>query len=332
MIRLPSMRNLWPWLTLLLSAPVVADYSEHPRAQVLMQQLAAEEKFSATEIAAVRAALAQAERIPKLVEAEQKSAERTETWTTYAAKRVDAPRIELGADFIAEHRDVLTQAESEYGVPASIIAGVLGLETNFGRFTGSTRVLDALATQGFDHPTRAPFFYSELREFFIFCRDRGLDPTEPEGSYAGAMGWAQFMPSNYRRLAVDFDGDGKRDIWNSRADALGSIGNYLARSGWKDNETWGQEVSLPAGFDVNGAGRDNRKPVQEWLRLGVKPVAGAVRARGDAPAAVVLPDGPTMGAAGAAFLAYGNFGAIRRYNPSDFYAIAVGLIGDQIAA
>lgn len=332
------MRNLWPWLSLLLSASVVADpgtgsgagYSEHPRAQALLQQLASEERFSEPEIAAVRAALVQAERIPKLVEAEQKSAERTETWTTYAAKRVDAPRIALGAEFIAEHRAVLTEAESEYGVPASIIAGVLGLETNFGRFTGSTRVLDALATQGFEHPTRATFFFSELREFFVLCRDRGLNPVEPKGSYAGAMGWAQFMPSNYRRLAVDFDGDGQRDLWQP-ADAIGSIARYLvdydrARS-WQRGEPLMVPAQLkrplPADVAVNTSRTTHT--VEALAALGIE-------------SAVELPAGTRVGVVRLDlddgvewWLGLHNFYSVMSYNPRVYYAMTVNLLAQEMA-
>jgi membrane-bound lytic murein transglycosylase B len=144
------------------------------------------------------------------------------------------------------------------------------------------------------------------------------------GSYAGAMGQPQFMPTSYLRLAIDFDGDGRRDIWNSKADVLGSIGNYLARSGWRLGEPWGQPIRLPPG--VIPSGRDVRRPLAEWASLGVAPANGRWAASGDTPSAVVAPDGP----AGESFLVFNNFMAIRRYNPSDFYAIAVGLIGDWV--
>jgi membrane-bound lytic murein transglycosylase B len=153
-----------------------------------------------------------------------------------------------------------------------------------------------------------------------------ITPAGMTGSYAGAMGQPQFMPSSYLRLAVDFDGDGRRDIWNSKADVMGSIANFLARSGWRPGETWGQQVRIPPGFIPMG--REERRSVGEWARMGIVPTSGRWAASGDAPAAVVAPDGP----AGETFLAFSNFAAIRRYNPSDYYAIAVGLIGDSVMA
>jgi membrane-bound lytic murein transglycosylase B len=324
------MRVFRPWLLLLFCAPALADYSAHPRAQELLTQLAQEERFSAEELAAVRAALVQAERIPRLVEAEKNAAERTETWTTYAAKRVDAPRIERGADFIAEHRATFMQAEAEFGVPPAVIAGVLGLETNFGRFTGSARVLDALATQGFEHPTRSPFFFSELREFFVFCRDTGRDPTVPQGSYAGAMGWAQFMPSNYRRLAVDFDGDGQRDLW-SPADAIGSIARYFVD--YDRNRSWqrGQplmvpaklERPLPADVAINTARLTHT--VEQLAALGLK-------------ADIELPAGTRVGVVelkldeGVEYwLGLHNFYSVMSYNPRVYYAMTVSLLAQEMA-
>jgi membrane-bound lytic murein transglycosylase B len=155
-----------------------------------------------------------------------------------------------------------------------------------------------------------------------------VTPARMTGSYAGAMGQPQFMPSSYLRYAVDFEGHGRRDIWTSRPDVLGSIANYLASSGWRAGEPWGQAVTVPASFDAASAGRDNRRPVGDWLRQGVRVAGGRPLARPDMPAAVLLPDG----ASGDAFLVYANFSAIRRYNPSDYYALVVGLLGDTVTA
>lgn len=328
--RLSLSRALAPWLTILVCAPVAADYGEHPRAQMLLDQLATQERFSAPELQVVRDALVQAERLPQLVEAEQKAAERTETWTTYAAKRVDAPRIERGADFISQNRAQLTEAESEFGVPASIIAGILGLETNFGRFTGSARVLDALATQGFEHPTRSAFFFGELREFFVLCRDRGMNPVEPKGSYAGAMGWAQFMPSNYRRLAVDFDGDGKRDLWQA-SDAIGSIARYLvdydrARS-WRRGEPLMVPArlkrALPAEVLVNQSRATHT--ADALAALGIE---SAAELPPGTPVGIIrldLDDGVEW------WLGLHNFYSVMSYNPRVYYAMTVSLLAQEMA-
>ena len=311
-------------------APAAADYSAHPRAQELLEMLAREDRFSPEELASVRAALAQAERLPKLVEAEQKAAERTETWTTYAAKRVDQARIENGADFLDENRLWFSRAEAEYGVPPAVIAGVLGLETNFGRFTGSARVLDALATQGFDHPSRAPFFFSELREFFVLCRDTGRNPVEALGSYAGAMGWAQFMPSNYRRLAVDFDSDGNRDLW-SAADAIGSIARYLVdydrKRSWRRGEPLVVpailEKPLPADVAINTSRLTHTS--DQLAALGLR-------------ATVELPPGTRVGVVELQldegreyWLGLNNFYAVMSYNPRVYYAMTVSLLAQEMA-
>ncbi|MGQ0529178.1 MAG: lytic murein transglycosylase B [Panacagrimonas sp.] len=325
------MRRAWLWLALLwTSAPCLADYSEHPRAQALLQQLAKEDRFNADEVNAVRAALTQAERLPQLIEAEQNAAERTETWTTYAAKRVDAPRIERGAAFMAEHRALLTQAESEFGVPPSIIAGVIGLETNFGRFTGSARVLDALTTQGFEHPTRSAFFFSELKNFFVFCRDFGLAPTELKGSYAGAMGWAQFMPSNYRRLAVDFDNDGKRDLW-SPADAIGSVARYLVAydrtRSWRRGEPLMVPAklvkALPTSVPVNTSRTTHTVAalsalgLESSIELPPQTRVGVVR--------LDLDEGVEY------WLGLHNFYSVMSYNPRVYYAMTVSQLAQEMA-
>ena len=321
---------LMPCLLAAWIAPAAADYSAHPRAQALLEVLAREDRFSPEELASVRVALAQAERLPKLVEAEQKAAERTETWTTYSAKRVDAPRIANGADFLDENRLWFSRAETEYGVPPAVIAGILGLETNFGRFTGSARVLDALATQGFEHPTRSPFFFSELREFFVFCRDTKRDPVEALGSYAGAMGWAQFMPSNYRRLAVDFDSDGQRDLWTA-ADAIGSIARYLVEydrsRGWRRGEPLAVpavlEKPLPPEVAINTSRTTHT--VAQLAALGLR-------------STVELPPGTQVGVVELQldegreyWLGLNNFYSVMSYNPRVYYAMTVSLLAQEMA-
>ncbi|HEX4871036.1 MAG TPA: lytic murein transglycosylase B [Nevskiaceae bacterium] len=316
---------------LLVAASAQADYRDHPRAAELARQLRSEHGFSEAELALVRQALGQAQQIPALIEAEQKAAEKTETWTTYAAKRVDEPRIRRGAEFLAEHRGWLAQAEREYGVPPAVIAGVLGLETNFGRITGKARVLDALATQGFEHPTRSAFFFSELVAFFAWCRDGGREPTAALGSYAGAMGWAQFMPSNYRRLAVDFDGDGQRDLW-SAADAIGSIARYF--NDYDPARRWqrGLPLAVPASLTRSlPATLPRNQPrathsVGELQALGIQPAtelpaslrAGLIELQTD--------QGPEY------WVGLANFYSVMSYNPRVYYAMTVTQLAQAMAA
>ena len=306
-------------------------YANHPRAQVLLKQLSEREGFSVAELDTVRSALAQAERLPRLIEAEQNAAERIETWSTYAAKRVDDLRIRRGADFIAEHRATLAEAEAEFGVPPEVIAGILGLETNFGRITGGARVLDALSTQGFEHPTRTPFFFDELTQFFIFCRDFGMNPVELKGSYAGAMGWAQFMPSNYRRLAVDFDGDGKRDLW-SAADAIGSIARYLVEYDRARSYRRGEPLAvharlrqaLPPDAPVNI--KQATYTVAAVKELGLEPVVDLPPSTPVGIVQLTLDQGQEY------WVGLHNFYSVMSYNPRIYYAMTVTRLAQEMAS
>ncbi len=309
-----------------------ADYSQHPQVPALLEKLRAEYGFSDTELARVKTTLAQAERLPQLVEKEQKAPEKTETWTQYS-RRIDTSRVENGVGLLLMHADALARAEEEYGVPPAVIAGILGIETRYGHITGSVRVIDALSTQGFDHPTRNRFFLSELTEFFVLCRDFGFDPLTPTGSYAGAMGAAQFMPSNYRRLSVDFDGDGQRDLW-SLTDAIGSIAHYLTRYDRKRAWQRGQPLIVPAqltadavpeGTEING--RNVAYRAGQLAALGIKP---AVELPPDTAVGILrLPldeGGPEY------WVALHNFYSVMTYNPRVFYGMAVAQLARRIEA
>jgi membrane-bound lytic murein transglycosylase B len=232
-------------------------------------------------------------------------------------------RIANGRAALQRVRPLMGRIQDRYGVSPGVILGIWGLESSFGTELGNFHVVEALATLAWDG-RRASFFRGELLAALRILNHGDVSPGRMTGSYAGAMGQPQFMPTSYLRLAVDFDGDGRRDIWTSKDDVLASIANYLARSGWRPGETWGQPVTLPAG--VAAAGRDVRRPLAEWARQGVTPGSGRWAAPGETPSAVIAPDG----AAGDTFMVFNNFAAIRRYNPSDFYAIAVGLIGDRV--
>ncbi len=323
------MRALTLLLLLCLCWPATADYSNHPKARELLEMLAVKDGFTAEQLQQVQTALRQAERIPKLIQAEQNAAERVETWTTYASKRVDPARIRLGANFIAKHRETLARAESQYGVPAPIIAGILGIETNFGGFTGTTRVLDALSTQGFEHPRRTPFFFSELYQFFVFCRDSGTDPSEPRGSYAGAMGWAQFMPSNYRRLAVDFDDNGDTNLWSAE-DAIGSIANYLVAYDPKRSWRRGQPLMvratltrpLPKETPVNTARTTHTASTAKALGI-----AASVELPANIPVGIIelsLDEGKEY------WLGLHNFYSVMSYNPRVYYGMTVAQLAERM--
>jgi membrane-bound lytic murein transglycosylase B len=261
----------------------------------------------------------------KVLDRDHHQPEFTLTWARYRALVITDKRIADGRQAVAANRALFASVEQRYGVGPGVIAGIWGLESSFGTGTGDFRVVEALATLAWEG-RRASFFRGELMAALKILDHGDVAPGGMTGSYAGAMGQPQFMPSSYLRYAVDFEGHGRRDIWKSKPDVLGSIANYLEQSGWRPGQTWGQPVTAPPGLDVQG--RDVRKSLSEWARDGVRPVSGRWAATADVPAGLVAPDG----AGGETFAVFGNFAAIRRYNPSDYYALAVGLIGDQVVA
>lgn len=263
-------------------------------------------------------------------------------WQAYRARFVEPVRITTGAQFWDQHADVLTRAEEHYGVPAEIIVGILGVETLYGRQAGNFRVLDALTTLAFDYPNtptrlaRMRFFRGELENTLLYARDAGLDPFSLLGSYAGAIGWPQFMPSSIRQYAVDFDGDGKIDLRNSPVDAIGSIANFLTRHGWKRGEpmVFPATVTLANVDGMNnawstyiGAGLEAKFKLDELKTAGVLP---GIEPPIDMPLGLVdLQNGlePTEYWLGAA-----NFYAITKYNRSFFYAMSVIELGHAVRA
>lgn len=312
-----------------LAAVVQADYSTHPRADELLTQLAERHGFTPAELDSVRRALAGAERLPQLIKAEQTAAERTLNWTRYRPLHVTDAMIAGGVLFMREHSGWLSRAETEYGVPPHVVTAILGVETRYGVHSGRHRTLDALATQGFEHPRRSAYFFGELLEFFVLCRDQGFDPVEIRGSYAGAIGYAQFMPGNYRRLAVDFDGDGRLDLW-SVPDAIGSVANYLVRFrpevGWRRDEP----VVLPLRrFQVRAdqVKFNQRRPDSTIAKLAKSGAEPMRRVPGHLPAGLLeLPreHGREY------WIALTNFYSLMSYNPSVFYAMAVAQLAEEI--
>jgi membrane-bound lytic murein transglycosylase B len=263
----------------------------------------------------------------KVIDLDHHQPEFTMTWEQYRTRIVSDARVAKGREMYARNRDLLARVTARYGVAPGVVMGIWGLESNYGQSTGGFNVIEALATLSWEG-RRAAFFRSELMDALKILQSGDITPAQMTGSYAGAMGQTQFMPDSFLRYAVDFSGTGRRDIWNDLGCVFGSTANYLAREGWSARLPWGQPVRLPAGFDEAATGRDRRRPVSEWVRMGVRGVDGRTPSH-EGEAAVILPGG----IASDAFLAYHpNFLAIRRYNPSDFYAISVGLIGDLVTA
>lgn len=274
---------------------------------------------------AFEAAFAGYSPIPQVMELTRKQPEFTQTVQQYIDKRVTDAQAAKGRSMRQEWAQTLGGAANRYGVQAEIVLAIWGMETNFGSFMGGKNTIYALATltQG---GYRASYFRDELLTALRIVSDGHITPPQMVGSWAGAMGHTQFMPSSFMRYAVDYNGDGKKDIWNSVPDALGSTANYLKSFGWRPGETWGYEVKLPAGLDVERARAMGKASLGEWQKLGIGRVGGRAFPRPDDQARLYLP----AGASGPAFLLLPNFDVIKRYNNSDSYALAVGHLADRI--
>ena len=243
----------------------------------------------------------------------------------YLAGTVSDQRVSQGLDKLAEYRDVFNRVEETYGVPRQVVAAIWGLETGYGRNTGRFNLFQALATLAYDG-ARQNFGRRQFIAALKIAEAEKLDPQAMEGSWAGAFGHTQFVPTTFLEHAVDGNGDGKRDLWNEPADALASAASYLMRSGWRADQEWGEEVILPADFPFDQADDANRKPEREWNALGVRNMAGQYLADSDTPSSIFLPSG----ARGPAFLLRGNFNAVLRYNNATSYALAISLLADRM--
>lgn len=272
--------------------------------------------------------LADAVSQPKIIERMSKPAEMTMPWHRYRGMMLTAERIAAGLQFWTEHRGRLAAIERETGVSAHAIVGILGVETYYGRITGKDRVLDALATLAFDYPPRASFFRAELGQFLLLAREEQVDVSTALGSYAGAMGRAQFIPSSYRAYTVDGDGDGRRDLWGSWDDVIASIANYLAKHGWRAGEPVTAAASL--WFPVAaGLSAGARLPDTTVRALRDRGLSFETALPDQAPALFIRVDGdggPELRAG------FHNFGVITRYNRSILYALAVDDLGRRIEA
>ena len=251
--------------------------------------------------------------------------EATQSWERYRATRVSDARVAAGRKAMAASGDALAVIGSRYGVDPAVVVAIWGLETNYGGYTGGFSVVEALATLAADG-RRDGYFRRELINALRILDTGDIALPRMTGSYAGAMGQPQFMPSSYLDYAVSFDGSPRRDIWDNRNDALASIANYLSRSGWQPGEPWGALVRVPTGFNVDRDSRNDRHPLATWTQIGVTRPDGAALSPPDLAGAVVMPDG----AGGEAYMTYANFAVIRLYNRSDLYALSVGTLADRL--
>ena len=262
-----------------------------------------------------------------ILDAISRPAEKTKTWAEYRRIFLTSTRINRGVTFWKENQEVLNRAEQEFGVPAEIIVAIIGVETLYGKRKGSFRVIDALSTLAFDYPPRSKFFRSELKEFLLLSREQNQNPLELTGSYAGAMGYGQFIPSSYRAYAVDYDQDGFADIWENPVDAIGSVANYFKRHGWKSGKAVAVRSRIATEYNKSVLNK-SLKPsatiaqLQQWGFQPVKPVdenfsATAMKLKGDW---------------GSEFwLGLHNFYVITRYNHSRLYAMAVWQLSQEIS-
>ena len=288
------------FFTYLLLIPLMyEDYIDHPDSKKIMQELVEIHGFEKSYVEDV---FKNATKQQKIIDSISKPAEFTWTWERYKKLFIEDKRIRNGKKFIKQNIDTLNRAEQEFGVPKEIIVSILGVETRYGKIMGSYRVIDSLTTLGFDYPRRSVFFKDELIKFFLLTRENNLDIYSIKGSYAGAMGYGQFISSSYRAYAVDFDGDNKADLFNSVDDAIGSIANYLKVHGWKKN---GKIVTKSIPNNV----REIYKPHDSLSKF--------------------IPLSFNEGGEENYFIGDDNFVAITKYNRSHFYAMAIYYLAEE---
>lgn len=299
-----------------------ANYTSHPKFNQFIHEASHDHQLDENEL---RQWLTKAEKQQSVLDAIAKPAERTIEWDKYQDIFLTPQRIKDGKAFLQRYHALLTQAEQEYGVDKHVIAAIIGVETFYGTRQGNYRVLDSLATLAFDYPER-PLFWRELKAFFALAQKEQLDPASIKGSYAGAMGFGQFIPSSYLHYAVDGDHDGKRDLVNSPADAIFSVANYFKRHGWRTGETVTQRVRV-RGNKFEKAVNDNLKPqwnIKDLIAMGVKPTH---KVNQEHPVNLIR----LQGKHGAEFwLGEYNFYVITRYNHSRLYAMAVYQLSEAL--
>lgn len=301
-------------------------YAQHPLTGPFIEEMNVEFGFVSESLQSL---FAQAQRKQFILDAISRPAERVKQWKEYRPIFITQSRVDKGLAFWETNKEALQRAEQEYGVPAEIIVSIIGVETIYGGNTGGHRVIDALSTLAFDYPPRAPFFRQQLKEYLLLTREEQVDPLSLTGSYAGAMGLPQFMPGSFRAYAVDFDADGRIDIWTNPTDAVGSVANYFIKHGWQP----GQQVVVRA--DIKDAARakqglsDNLDPkitVQQLQKLGWTPREPLDKQRKVTAFQLEAEQGSEY------WIGLANFHAITRYNRSVMYAMAVHELAELLSA
>lgn len=301
-----------------------ADYSTHVKASAFIEKMVSQHGFSAEELTTW---LVAAEKKQSIIDAISRPAEKTKTWKEYREIFLGKSRIEQGVQFWNENRETLRRASLDLGVDEQMIVAIIGVETRYGRNTGGYRVIDALSTLGFDYEPRASFFLSELEQFFLLAREQKQDPLTLTGSYAGAMGYGQFIPSSYRHYAVDFDGDGVADIWGNPVDAIGSVANYFKKHHWQRGAIVYGRVHISSDYDKTILNEKVRPhyTLSELFAKGYTPVNENLR--GDVKVVPLVYEGKY----GKEFwFGFDNFYVITRYNRSQLYAMAAWQLSEEL--
>lgn len=287
--------------------------------------VAQEAEANGVSSATVQSALGQIEFLPKVIEWDRKQPEGTVTFERYLQKTLPTQRVRRGRELYERYHKHLKIISDKYGVPGKILVALWGIESSYGDNTGGYDVVSALATLAYEG-RRAEFFRTELMKALQILDAEHIGLHQMSGSWAGAMGQCQFMPSSFLKFAVDYNKDGRRDIWTTETDVLASAANYLAKSGWKRGEIWGREVRPPRNISESLIGLETRKSIKEWSKIGVRRKNGSSLPAQDKQASLVMPDGPD----GRAFLVYDNYRVIMSWNRSTYFASAVGLLADKI--
>jgi membrane-bound lytic murein transglycosylase B len=324
------MQTLMPFLVLVfvlasLSTPPVA-FADSERFATCKQELALRASEAGISKQAIDAALSSLQFEQRVLDLDRRQPEFTDTLANYLSSRVTSARIEEGRKLMRVHRRILQRAADRFGVQPQYLLAFWGLETNFGSNLGKIPTLSSLGTLACDE-RRSEFFTAEFLEALRLLERGHVEQSAMIGSWAGAMGHTQFMPSTYVRYALDGDGDGRIDLWRSVPDAMLSAANFLNSLGWQRNVRWGREVKLPQQFDYSLAGLDHTRPVAEWRDAGITDAKGKQLPASDIDAALIVPSGHR----GPAFLVYENFRVIMGWNRSQYYALSVGLLADAIA-
>lgn len=318
-------------LLLFLCLPIIntsfaANLSSDPQVQQFISEMVEQHDFNRQELEKL---FTQVKVKQKILDAISRPAEKSKPWYDYRKIFITDKRINKGVTFWQENKAIIDYAAEVYGIAPEILVAIIGVETFYGRLQGSYRVMDALSTLGFKYPKRAKFFRSELKHFLIMSREQNFDPLSKKGSYAGAMGMGQFIPSSYQSYAIDFDGDGQKNIWSNHADAIGSVANYFKRHGWKKGQPVTDKVALSADSSLSAkdACRRSCKPSKNIIDFKQQGVQGELSAN-DKTTAIFLALEQKGGID--YWLGYNNFYVISRYNHSTMYSMAVYQLSQEI--